>query len=574
MPFTLLPAFNSEWELTIFFIIGLISTIFFITGYKTKFFQIISTIVVLSIHNKVSTIENGGDMVINNYLIWSLFLPLGSVWSIDSLIKSLNENYENSSAELNNLSHDKNYKIYSFAFFICLFQLCMIYFFNHTNKTGNDWKNSLALHYFFQLDTFLTPFGYYVKGILSESFLKFLSNFYFVIIGTVPLFFIPYFTKWIRLFYFIFFISFHGSVALFVSIGVFSYIMMTIDIFLLGNQIVELIRKVGNKITGKAIIVFYPNDNIRMHQFARVFSRLDVFKKINWYMLDNFEQSEGNNYFSGNFVNNEKQIIFNGAILFHILNKIPFGFLISWLFIIPGINKIVKYFLTKNQNKITHSQNYLNLMDNSQNKIFRHLKLVQTIMVSFVLFCLLFANVHRALVVNEPTKSSSTFREYQFNRKVLNYLRMKQNWKMFAPNVLKNEKILVVDLLTEDNQRIDPFTGRKPINTSVVDFQIQDVNYGQFVRKFMKRSTKTDNSTSFKEFEKWLMGSIKDINGKKYSKTKSFNIWKLSEYSPKPNSSPTKIRKKLISEYHVDRGIKNNNKYRGRKRNVSRHKKR
>ena len=89
MPFTLMPAFSQEWEIKLFMLIGLISCVMFIIGYRTKLFQIIASVVVLSIHNKVTNLENGGDMVVNNFIIWSLFLPLGISLSIDSIKKSL-----------------------------------------------------------------------------------------------------------------------------------------------------------------------------------------------------------------------------------------------------------------------------------------------------------------------------------------------------------------------------------------------------------------------------------------------------------------------------------------------------
>ena len=97
-----MPAFNQAWEVELFLYIGLIACLLFIIGYKTKFSQIVASIVVLSFHNKVSTLENGGDMVINNFIIWSLFLPVGLAYSIDSIKKNLKRNKENSTSDLNN----------------------------------------------------------------------------------------------------------------------------------------------------------------------------------------------------------------------------------------------------------------------------------------------------------------------------------------------------------------------------------------------------------------------------------------------------------------------------------------
>ena len=128
LPFTLMPAFNQPWEIKAFMVLGLISCVLFICGYRTKLFQIITSIVVLSLHNKVTTLENGGDIVVNNFIIWSLFLPLGLAYSYDSLKYSLKNSVENIPEDVNNFKF-KNQRIISFAYFACLVQIAMIYFF-------------------------------------------------------------------------------------------------------------------------------------------------------------------------------------------------------------------------------------------------------------------------------------------------------------------------------------------------------------------------------------------------------------------------------------------------------------
>ena len=93
MPFTLMPAFNQEWEIKLFMLIGLISAVMFIIGYRTKLSHFITTIIIISIHNKAVIVENAGDFVLNCMLVWTFFLPLGSALSLDSLKSSLKKNF-------------------------------------------------------------------------------------------------------------------------------------------------------------------------------------------------------------------------------------------------------------------------------------------------------------------------------------------------------------------------------------------------------------------------------------------------------------------------------------------------
>ena len=80
---------NSSLEVTILFLVGLLFSIFLMIGYKTKLSHFITTIIIISIHNKAVIVENAGDFVLNCMLVWTFFLPLGSAISLDSLKYSL-----------------------------------------------------------------------------------------------------------------------------------------------------------------------------------------------------------------------------------------------------------------------------------------------------------------------------------------------------------------------------------------------------------------------------------------------------------------------------------------------------
>ena len=67
--FTLLDYIQGSLEVHIFFIVTAICFVFLILGYKTRVFQLFCAIGLISIHNVAIIIENGADMVFNNYLI-------------------------------------------------------------------------------------------------------------------------------------------------------------------------------------------------------------------------------------------------------------------------------------------------------------------------------------------------------------------------------------------------------------------------------------------------------------------------------------------------------------------------
>ena len=145
--FSLLDHFHNSIEVHIFFIITAVCFILFIIGYRTRFFHFLSAIGLISIHNAAVIVENGGDMVFNTFIIWTLFLPLGISWSIDSIRKSLHRYPEENSSQLNSPLNNHHKRIFHFAYFACLVQLSMIYFYNTiTHRSGLLYnKSSLFL---------------------------------------------------------------------------------------------------------------------------------------------------------------------------------------------------------------------------------------------------------------------------------------------------------------------------------------------------------------------------------------------------------------------------------------------
>lgn len=574
LPFTLMPAFNQPWEIKAFMIIGLISCISLIFGYKTKLSQIIASVVVLSLHNKVSTLENGGDMVVNNFIIWSLFLPLGLAYSIDSLKKSLTNSVENSSDDLNNYKNN-NFKIISFAYFACLVQIAIIYFFNYKTKTGGTWTNLTSLHYFFELDSFLTPIGYWAKDFLSYEMKELLTRATLLIELSVPiLIFIPIFTKQIRRVCFVVLFGFHLSIGLFMDIGAFSWIMIAVDSLLLSDLDINIIKKVFNKLHGKPITLIYDSDCGFCHHIVRVIKRFDAFGKITFYGNEwvNNDNSEIDDIRKESILvfknNNPPKIYSHHRAFFILINCLPLGFLFSWIILIPGISHIVNFtYKTIAENRTVISKffglnacgipNQIIEQNQSSMKIeFIWIKRFKTILVNLIVFGLLIANIQKSLISNEPFKTDYNFKESQTGRKILRYLRMKQNWKMFAPGVLKKDVIFVTNLTTVKGNRIDPFTGEKPLNVDTINFQDDDINYGQFIRKFMKRSLKNKNSKTINQLEEWLKLSIIDVKGVRHSKAKAYKVWKLTQYSSKPGDPPKEIRKELVIEFPNDKEVK------------------
>ena len=58
-------------------------------GYRTKLAQLASFVAVISLHGRVMFIQIGGDVALSELVFWTLFLPLGRRFSVDSLVEEL-----------------------------------------------------------------------------------------------------------------------------------------------------------------------------------------------------------------------------------------------------------------------------------------------------------------------------------------------------------------------------------------------------------------------------------------------------------------------------------------------------
>ncbi|MET0595493.1 MAG: hypothetical protein ABW133_22530, partial [Polyangiaceae bacterium] len=99
---SLLFPFSTPAEVQIAFCAILAVYALYVIGYKTKLAQLLVPICLLSLDNRNLHLQNGGIVVTNIVAIWTAFLPLGSRFSLDALLRSLRQRVETDPAELEN----------------------------------------------------------------------------------------------------------------------------------------------------------------------------------------------------------------------------------------------------------------------------------------------------------------------------------------------------------------------------------------------------------------------------------------------------------------------------------------
>lgn len=193
------------------FVIAGLFAIALLVGYRTKLATFMSLVLMTSLHVRNEIILDGGDQWLRLMLFWSMFLPLGACYSIDSALNS---------------SVEKVPKQIFSAGTIALFgQLILVYWTTGTLKLHSDsWSSGNAVYYMFNLIQYSTQIREDLLRLLSPEHFKIIT--YFVlwlwILGPI-LFFSPILTLPFRTIAIVAFSILHLSFYFTLDLGTFPF---------------------------------------------------------------------------------------------------------------------------------------------------------------------------------------------------------------------------------------------------------------------------------------------------------------------------------------------------------------
>jgi hypothetical protein len=152
-------------EAALGFLVCAVSYLALLFGFWTPLAHVASWLSVLSLHGRVLFIGNGGDVVLGELCLWTMFLPTGRRYSIDAL-----RTRSGGDAELADAT-----PVVSLAVTALLLQLAFIYLLNALHKTGATWRDGTAVHYVLSQSRIVTAFGVWAREHLSFAVLHALT---------------------------------------------------------------------------------------------------------------------------------------------------------------------------------------------------------------------------------------------------------------------------------------------------------------------------------------------------------------------------------------------------------------
>ena len=182
----------TQWMFSFFFILSRPDEVAFgfvvcglvylrlLVGWRTRLMQVLSLICVLSLHGRVTLLENGGDWMLGELALWTAFLPLGRRFSVDAVRASLRARRETTAAELADREAlepegigPRVVSLAAFALVAAARQLVPLQ--RRSTRAGTTWRQGTAVHYVLHQDRMVTWFAVWMRPYMALWLSRILS---------------------------------------------------------------------------------------------------------------------------------------------------------------------------------------------------------------------------------------------------------------------------------------------------------------------------------------------------------------------------------------------------------------
>ncbi|MEG3439573.1 hypothetical protein V0288_20765 [Pannus brasiliensis CCIBt3594] len=199
----------------ILFLIAIGFAFLLLIGYKTRFATIVTWAMITSLHHRNPILIFAADEVLRAILFWSMFLPLGATYSVESA--------------LNTNPNPLPKRILSGATFAFMVQICFIYIWSAAFKTKSEtwWPDGTAVYYALSYDQYGTALAGFLRSLPLE-FLKLLTftALWFEWLGPLMIF-IPFRNSLFKCVAIVSFILLHVGFGLCFHLGIFPFLSIT-----------------------------------------------------------------------------------------------------------------------------------------------------------------------------------------------------------------------------------------------------------------------------------------------------------------------------------------------------------
>ena len=506
----------------ILLIAGMIASLFFTVGWRTRTSNLIMWIVITSFQARFPEgATSGGDMLIRIFFFWSLFLPMSARYSVDRAVSG---------------DYIKENEYFSAFSAMWIVQVFLLYFFTFFYKWAPVYHTDFeAVWYMLQLDIFTTPVGKWMGAHYGlTKFLSFIS-YALEILGPLMLL-VPWKRDWFRGVAVISFWLFHAGIGLTMHLGNFVPICLIIWVGLIPTMwwdYLELKVKRSSESMRELFI------NVQS-EFAR---KVSVIAK-EMLMLENLKLVEVS------FLPEDKILIMDGDSK----NVVSKMLLTSRLRIVRFIGKILGSELSMYLNEVKETGS-VSMGDVESSRTAQSHKLRHTIETIFetigfdkVKFQLnraekAFGCFILALIVGWNIEGYVEDRDWYIGSpfdEIMFTLQLNQGWAMFAPHPQRSDGYWVMDGVLNNGKKWDA------LNDKEVNFDRPADMYSTYKsedwRKFQDNLQASRDEKYLLALGKYLCRTWNSEHPESES-LQTFQLYFMQEFTKGPKEPPATVEK-------------------------------
>lgn len=223
---------SDAWQVFLFGLATLFA-VAMLVGYRTRLAVIASWVLLTSVQMRMPLVLNAGDTLLRIALFWSMFLPLGAVWSVDAFRR------DKPSGSLGGLPLSRCANPFvSVASFALIVQLAIVYWIAGWAKWNDAWLHEDALGNVFKFGLYGLPLGAALSDYPALTRIFSRATVWLELLGPLLLF-IPWQTARLRMVAVISFVLLHIGIAATMTVGLFSYAAIAVWLGVLPSEFWE-----------------------------------------------------------------------------------------------------------------------------------------------------------------------------------------------------------------------------------------------------------------------------------------------------------------------------------------------
>ncbi|HLK88246.1 MAG TPA: DCC1-like thiol-disulfide oxidoreductase family protein [Polyangia bacterium] len=546
-------------------------------GWRTTLMRFLAPVCLISLHARVTLVENGGDWTLCELILWASLLPLGRRFSVDALRASLRRRRETTAAELADraamhpqpidpLETGGGYnRVVSLAALTIVLQLAISYFFNAVQKGGQTWLHGSAVHYVLYQNRMITWFGVWMRDHMTLTLSRVMSYSALATESVLPILILsPIGRPWTRRAAVLAVIGLHVGFQCFINLGIFSWAMIGYTPFLLTAAEWELFARRAARSPRRVTLYFDAGCGV-CFQLARVLARLDVFQRVR--LLSSADVPPGDPALTPELlartivaVDERGRRTTRADAVAAALRVLPLGLLWSLPLRVPGLRALAGWGYDRfARNRQTISM-WLGLaacgvpgaspappaaLPPPRAPVRDWLGRGVALLREGFTLAMLITIVNEALFINQVVPRFLKFDEPGWVKRLVAYPRFIQAWSMFASDAPTTDESVAVEAVTAEGRHVDPYSevsGRYPYpGTEQIPSRLDNDSF------FFNYSVRIpDQGVYHGAFIEWIL-RYPQRTGHAGDRIVRFDAYKIENDSPPPGGTHSfNVRKHIF----------------------------